>query len=252
LLIAFGSAGERQAGSDFPVPTFALPRNIAFSLTTSRGASMSPCSVQLAWSSQRSVTKILPSTVPPIFTDFVLISPRYARVLPNRERSGRIDGALHLQGKTAEQTKMKMKIENNEPTVAEQHGKAGRPTKYEPKTIERLCTGLADGLPIKSACIVAGISVSTLADWREKYPELEERIADARETARHKMLQRIKRAAKDDWRAAAEWLRLTFPNDYRKSSNTGTASIRELNGRRRKADFGFAAEPPHFLYLSPA
>jgi len=68
--------------------------------------------------------------------------------------------------------------ENNESVVVE-HGKAGRPTKYEPKTIKRLCTGLADGLPIKSACIVAGISVSTLADWRGKYQELEERIAEA-------------------------------------------------------------------------
>jgi hypothetical protein len=102
----------------------------------------------------------------------------------------------------------------------QQHGKAGRPTKYEPKTIERLSTGLADGLPIKSACIVAGISVSTLADWREKYPVLEERMTEAREVARQKMLRRIKRAAGADWRAAAEWLRLTFPNDYRKPSNT--------------------------------
>jgi hypothetical protein len=34
------------------------------------------------------------------------------------------------------------------------------------------------------------------------------------------MLKQIKRAADDDWRAAAEWLRLTFPNDYRKPSNT--------------------------------
>jgi hypothetical protein len=53
-----------------------------------------------------------------------------------------------------------------------------------------------------------------------KYPELEERIAEAREAARHKMLQRIKRAAEDDWRTAAELLRLTFPNDYRKLCNT--------------------------------
>ena len=74
--------GERQAGSAFPVPTFALPRNVAFSLTTSRGASRSPRSVQLAWSSQRSVTKILPSTVPPTFTDFVLISPRMRACSP--------------------------------------------------------------------------------------------------------------------------------------------------------------------------
>ena len=45
-------------------------------------------------------------------------------------------------------------------------------------------------------------------------------MAEAREKARLKMLQRIKRAAEDDWRAAAEWLRLTFPADYRMGSNT--------------------------------
>jgi hypothetical protein len=45
-------------------------------------------------------------------------------------------------------------------------------------------------------------------------------MAEAREKARLKMLQRIKRAAKDDWRAAAEWLRLTFPAHYRRPSNT--------------------------------
>jgi hypothetical protein len=114
-----------------------------------------------------------------------------------------------------------MNAGNNEPIVVDQHGKAGRPTKYEPDTIERLLAGLADGLPIKSACIIAGIGVSTLADWREKYPELEERMTSAREVARQKMLQRIKRASEDDWRAAAEWLRLTFPADYRRrASNT--------------------------------
>jgi hypothetical protein len=113
-----------------------------------------------------------------------------------------------------------MNTENNEPIVIDQHGKAGRPTKYQPETIEHLLAGLADGLPIKSACIIAGISVSTLADWREKYQELEERMAEAKEKARQKMLQRIKQAAENDWRAAAEWLRLTFPADYRRASNT--------------------------------
>jgi hypothetical protein len=43
---------------------------------------MSPCSVEPAWSSQRSVTKILPSTVPRTFTDFVLISPRMLACSP--------------------------------------------------------------------------------------------------------------------------------------------------------------------------
>ena len=107
-----------------------------------------------------------------------------------------------------QKNKKQMNTENtqsNHPTLTiEQHGKAGRPTKYEPKTIERLCIGLADELPIKSACIVASISVSTLADWRGEYPELEERMSEAREVARQKMLQRIKQAAKEDWRATAE------------------------------------------------
>jgi hypothetical protein len=43
---------------------------------------MSPRSVQPAWSSQRSVTKILPSTVPRTFTDFVLISPHMRACSP--------------------------------------------------------------------------------------------------------------------------------------------------------------------------
>jgi len=43
---------ERQAESDFPVATFALPRNVAFSSTIKRGASTSPRNVQPAWSSR--------------------------------------------------------------------------------------------------------------------------------------------------------------------------------------------------------
>ncbi len=91
-----------------------------------------------------------------------------------------------------------MNTEHTELMVVGQHGKAGRPTKYSPETVERLLAGLADGLSYKSACITAGIGVSTLSDWREKYPELEVRMEEAREVARQKMLQRIKRAAEDD------------------------------------------------------
>jgi hypothetical protein len=57
---------------------------------------MSPRTVEPAWSSQRSVTKILPSTFPRTFTDFVLIGTAYARVLPDQEPSVGIDCALHL------------------------------------------------------------------------------------------------------------------------------------------------------------
>src|SRR5436190_21815099 len=91
----------------------------------------------------------------------------------------------------------------------------GRPTKFNDETVERLCAAMADGMPIRGACVVAGIGVTTLNEWREKYPDLEERIVDAREHARLKALQGIKGAGDKDWRAWAEFLRLTFPADYR-------------------------------------
>jgi hypothetical protein len=94
----------------------------------------------------------------------------------------------------------------------------GRPTKYNEQTIERLCAALADGLPIKGACVVAGIGVTTLAEWREKYPEIEERMSQARESYREKALQTIKRAIDaHDWRAAVAALKLIFP-EYREST----------------------------------
>jgi len=74
-------------------------------------------------------------------------------------------------------------------------------------------------MPIKGACVVTGIGVTTLAEWREKRPRLEDRLSEARELARQKGLQAIKAAGEKDWRAHAEWLRLTFPADYRGSGN---------------------------------
>jgi hypothetical protein len=103
----------------------------------------------------------------------------------------------------------------NNPPLSDDARQIGRPTKFNDETVERLCAAMADGMPIRGACVVAGIGVTTLKEWREKYANLEERIADAREHARLKALQGIKGAGERDWRAHAEWLRLTFPADYR-------------------------------------
>src|SRR5260370_36149395 len=59
--------------------------------------------------------------------------------------------------------------------------RAGRPTKFNDATLDRLCAALADGMSIKSACVVAGIGVTTLSEWREEYPELEDRLAESRD-----------------------------------------------------------------------
>ena len=105
------------------------------------------------------------------------------------------------------------------------HRNPGRPTKYSEETIARLCEALADGMPIKAACVVAGIGVTTLNEWRDKYPEIEERMSQARERYREKALQTIKRAIDaHDWRAAVAALKLSFP-EYRENMKIDVNAI---------------------------
>src|SRR5260370_2970453 len=84
--------------------------------------------------------------------------------------------------------------------------RAGRPTKFNDATLDRLCAALADGMSIKSACVVAGIGVTTLADWREEHPEIEARLAESREFVRPKALQAIKADAEKDSSAPGQSL----------------------------------------------
>src|SRR5215831_17966466 len=95
---------------------------------------------------------------------------------------------------------------------------AGRPTKYSKKTMDKLYAALADGLPIKSACVRAGIGVSTLQDWRDRYPEVEVEMEKARDRFREKALKTIRAAVEQgEWRAAVAALKLCFP-EYRESA----------------------------------
>jgi hypothetical protein len=107
--------------------------------------------------------------------------------------------------------------------------KGGRPTLYAPEVVDRLLGALADGLTIKQACVVSGISESTLSDWRERYSDLETRLAPAREQARQKALAGIKAAGEGgDWRAWAAYLTYSFQSDYRKDASvnvTATAAV---------------------------
>jgi hypothetical protein len=88
---------------------------------------------------------------------------------------------------------------------------------------------LADGLTIRQSCLGAGIGGQTLRDWQERYPDLEPRLAEAREQARQNALACIKAAGEaGDWRAAEAFLRLSFHQDYRRDSNislSATANV---------------------------
>ena len=92
-----------------------------------------------------------------------------------------------------------------------------KPTKFTARNIRRLLEAISNGMTVRSACIVAGIAPSTLTNYRREHPELVERIDKAREIAREKMLKIIQVAAINDWRAAAEYLKLVYGEDYRRA-----------------------------------
>src|SRR5262245_21775126 len=113
--------------------------------------------------------------------------------------------------------------DKNESTV-------GRPSKYTEPTMARFYKALADGLPIKSACIKAGIGVTTLNDWQERHPEVETKIERARDRFREKALQTIKAAIEDgDWRAAVAALKLVFP-EYKESAAINVNATAQIAG----------------------
>ena len=137
--------------------------------------------------------------------------------------------------------------EKNGQPLGARRRRVGRPTKYNEETIARLCDALGDGLSIKSACIVTGIGVTTLSEWKQQHPELEDRLSEAREFARQKALQAIKAAGEKDWRAHDAWLKLSFAADYRGKIDVNATAIaappvvltpeqqRELSVEREKA-----------------
>jgi|GEM_PF-6718820 len=97
-------------------------------------------------------------------------------------------------------------------------GRPGQPTKYTPATIDLLLKALAGGLNVGQACKVVGVGQSTLSDWKTRHPELPERLEAAREACRARALAQIQAAGADDWRAASDFLKYSFWQDYRPNS----------------------------------
>jgi hypothetical protein len=101
--------------------------------------------------------------------------------------------------------------------------KAAGPTLYKPETVGELLAALRAGITHKQACLACGIGQRTLAGWRRKHRELGPQMEAAREIARQKALEGIKKAGEKGWRALAEWLKLTFP-EYRQNSSINVSA----------------------------
>jgi hypothetical protein len=89
-----------------------------------------------------------------------------------------------------------------------------RPTLRTPEIENILIEAAETGAPIKACCATARISYETFRAWCMSDPELAFQFYQARERGRVNALSILQQAAKEDWRAAAEWLRLAHRESY--------------------------------------
>ena len=90
----------------------------------------------------------------------------------------------------------------------------GQPTKRTPETLRLILQAAEVGAPLRACCAVAGISTELLRLWCDESPDIAGQITQARERGRVSALHTLQQAGQEDWRACAEWLRLSFREDY--------------------------------------
>lgn len=107
---------------------------------------------------------------------------------------------------------------------------AGRPTVRTAQVLRTILAAAETGAPLKSCCAVARISYETLREWILDNPEIGDQLAQARERGRVAALRILQDAGKKDWRAAAEFLRLGFREDYSARADIVLDAARPLSG----------------------
>ena len=90
---------------------------------------------------------------------------------------------------------------------------AGAPTKLTPEVQAEICLSLAGGIYIEQACILAGISIRTFYNWKERGETGEEPYAAflqaatrAEAQAERRAVAYIQRAGEEDPRHLQWWL----------------------------------------------
>jgi hypothetical protein len=91
------------------------------------------------------------------------------------------------------------------------------PTKYNRRTVKRLLSSIARGLPLTLACDAAGISHATFSNWRRERPRFAAAVLRAIARGADERLRKVEAASAQDWRAAAWLLEHTLPQHFAKS-----------------------------------
>lgn len=91
----------------------------------------------------------------------------------------------------------------------------GRPSKFTPGMVQKICRALELGMTHQRACALAGIHVDTFHEWRNTYPQFSEAVNRAEAECVKRQLNVIEKAAEQGtWQAAAWKLERRYPQEY--------------------------------------
>jgi hypothetical protein len=69
-------------------------------------------------------------------------------------------------------------------------------------------------MPIHYAATLAGVAVSSVHYWQQRFPDFRQAIEEARARGINENLKVIQKAARTDWRAAAWYLEHVHPENF--------------------------------------
>jgi hypothetical protein len=114
---------------------------------------------------------------------------------------------------------------------AEERPGRGRPSKYTPEVVERICYSLSQGNTRTTAATCAGISMETFAVYVREFPEFSDAIKRAEEQAVEHYVNVIHTASTQTWQAAAWYLERRRKEDFGKQDKVDiTTNGKDING----------------------
>ncbi len=107
----------------------------------------------------------------------------------------------------------------------------GRPSKYTPEVVERICYSLSQGNTRTTAVTCAGVAMSTFHEWLNDFSDFSEAIKRAEEQAVEHYVNVIHTASTQTWQAAAWYLERRRKEDFGKQDKVDiTTNGKDING----------------------
>lgn len=98
--------------------------------------------------------------------------------------------------------------------------KAGRKTKYNPYTVQKIAKYLSEGNNQVDSAQLSGISHETFYQWIKLYPEFSDIVNEALAQSKAVLIKRIRDASKHNWQAGSWLLERRYPQEYALKSVT--------------------------------